>query len=115
MAEKRIYKVVFHNQGQIYELHASRVAQGELFGFVEIGDLLFGERSAVVVDPSEEKLKSEFSNVERTFIPMHAVIRIDEVQKGGANKILPASEGGGNVTPFPLPVYTPGSGDKGSR
>ncbi len=113
MAKKHIYKVVFHNQGKIYELHASKVDASEIFGFVEISDIIFGERTAVVVDPSEERLKSEFEGVKRTYIPMHAVIRIDEVDKEGANKIVAVSGTGSNVTPFPVPVFPPG-GDSGS-
>jgi len=112
MAKKRIYKVVFVNQGKIYELHASQISQGDLYGFVEVADIIFGERSQVVVDPSEERLKSEFAEVKRTYIPMHAVIRIDEVQKQGVNKIV-SGEAASNITPFPVPLYTPG-GDKGS-
>lgn len=113
MPKKRIYKVVFHNQGRIYEVHASHVGQGELYGFVEVADLIFGERTNLVVDPSEEKLKTEFDGVKRFFIPMHAVIRVDEVQRQGVNKIVPVKQSGSNVTPFPVPVYTP-SGDSGS-
>jgi hypothetical protein len=108
MARKHIYKVVFHNQGKIYELYAGKVTQGDMYAFIEIADIIFGERSAVLVDPSEEKLKSEFSGVKRTFVPMHAVIRIDEVQKEGTNKIVGATDSGTNVTPFPMPMYTPG-------
>ena len=110
MARKHIYRVVFHNQGKIYELYARHVSHGEMYGFVEVGEIIFGERTAILVDPSEERLKSEFAGVQRTFVPIHAVIRIDEVEKEGANKIHAVSEG--NVAPFPVPVYTPG-GDKG--
>lgn len=113
MTKKRVYKVLFLNQGKIYELYASRVGQGELLGFVEVGGIIFGERTNVVVDPSEERLKAEFSGVERTYIPMHAVIRIDQVHKEGVNKVL-ETEAGSNVTPFPVPFYSPG-GDSGSR
>jgi len=113
MARKQIYRVIFHNQGKLYELHAGKVASSDLYGFVEVADLIFGERSAVVVDPSEERLKAEFSAVKRTYVPMHAVIRIDEVSKQGANKIV-ALEAGANVTPFPVPLYGPGGGDSGS-
>ena len=69
MARKHIYKVVFHNQGKIYELYAGKVTQGDLYAFVEVADIIFGERSAVLVDPGEEKLKSEFAGVQRTFVP----------------------------------------------
>ena len=58
-------------QGQVYEVYANSIAQGALFGFIEIEELVFGERSSVVVDPSEEKIKTEFEGVKRTHIPMH--------------------------------------------
>ena len=108
MAASHIFKVVFHNQGRIYEVYARKVGHGSLFGFVEVEELIFGERSAVVVDPSEEKIQSEFAGVKRTYLPLHSVIRIDEVRKSGVSKI---SEGGAsNVAQFPFPVYTPPSG-----
>jgi hypothetical protein len=72
-----IYKVTFLNKGQIYEVFTKQVYQSELYGFIEIEDYIFGERSQLVVDPSEEKLKAEFSGVKRSFIPMQAIIRID--------------------------------------
>lgn len=109
---KRVYKVIFLNQGQVYEVFAKSVNQGSLFGFVEIEQLLFGERTQVVVDPSEERLKIEFAGVTRFFVPMHAVVRIDEVEKEGPARITQPSEGDGNLTAFPTPIYTPG-GDRG--
>ena len=56
----------------------------------------------VVVDPSEESLKSEFSGVSRTYIPMHSIVRIDEVEKMGQSKVSKAEGGAGTVTPFPV-------------
>ncbi len=112
MAKKHTYRIVFHNQGKLYELYARSVGHGEMYGFVEVGEIIFGERTEVIVDPSEERLKSEFAGVKRTFVPIHAVVRIDEVDKEGANKIHSVGEGGSNVAPFPVPMYTPG-GDKG--
>lgn len=109
-SSKPIYRIVFHHQGKIYELHARHVSHGEIYGFIEVADIIFGERTAVVVDPSEERLKSEFDGVKRTFVPLHAVVRIDEVSKEGANKIVAADGDASNVTPFPVPMYTPGGG-----
>ena len=86
MSKKSTYRVSFHNQGKVYEIYARKVHQSGLFGFIEIEDLVFGEKSSVVVDPSEEKLESEFSGVQRTYIPMHSMIRIDEVEKTGHPK-----------------------------
>lgn len=104
MATRHIYKVIFHNQGKVYEVYARAIHQSALYGFIEIEKILFGEKSALVVDPSEEHLKSEFKGVSRSYIPIHAVIRIDEVDKQGQGRITEA--GGEKVTP--LPMYVPG-------
>ena len=108
MSKKRIYRVVFMNQGKVYELHAKEVSQSDLYGFITVGQFVFGEGSGVVIDPSEEKLKSEFEGVESTFLPMHTILRIDEVQKSGTNKITALSDDA-KIAQFPSPIYTPGS------
>jgi len=105
---RRIYRVTFLNQGSVYELYARKVSQGELYTFVEVEEILFGERGGVLVDPSEERLKSEFAGVRRTYIPLQSVVRIDEVEKEGVSKILPAPGAQGNVAPFPVPMSPPG-------
>jgi hypothetical protein len=104
-----IYKVLFVNQGQTYEIYARKVHSSGLFGFIEVEQLMFGERSQVVVDPSEEKLKAEFEGVKRSYIPMHSVIRIDEVTKQGIAKITETK--GGVVAHFPMPAPKPGKVD----
>ena len=93
-----IYRITFLNKGKVYEVYAKQVYQSELYGFIEVEDYIFDERSQVVVDPSEEKLKAEFNGVKRSFIPIQAIIRIDEVEKGGVSKI----SNGDNITPFPI-------------
>lgn len=112
MAETSIYRIVYFAQGQIYEIYARQVTQGHLFGFIEVEELLFGERTQVVIDPSEERLKSEFEGVRRTYLPMHAVLRIDEVEKQGPAKITPAAKGAGTVAPFPVQMHPQGGGEK---
>ncbi|HHM05214.1 MAG TPA: DUF1820 family protein [Gammaproteobacteria bacterium] len=112
MPEKnQIFKVIFYNQDKLYEVHARQVHQAPILGFVELEDLIFGEKSGVLVDPSEERLKAEFAGVKRTCIPLGAIVRIDEVAREGANKIHPAGGRSSNVTPFPSPFFTPPSGD----
>jgi hypothetical protein len=110
MSAKTIYKIIFASQGQVYEIYARSVGHGNLFGFVEVEKLVFGERSSIVVDPSEEKIKTEFEGVTRTYLPMHSIIRIDEVEKHGTSKISKLE--GGNVAQFPVPIYTPGGESK---
>lgn len=100
----RTYRVIFHNQGKVYEIYARSVHQSGMLGFVEVEKLVFGEKTTLVLDPSEEHLKSEFQGVYRTYLPMHAIIRIDEVEKEGHGKITVIGAAGEKVTPFP--VYT---------
>jgi len=111
MATKPIYRIIFHNQGNVIELYAHEVGQSSMYAFIEVSEIIFGERSKLVVDPSEEQLKSQFAGVKTTYLPLHAIVRIDEVDKEGNNKILGTWDAKGNVTPFPMPVTPPRSGD----
>lgn len=105
---KHLYRIQFLNQGNLYEVYARKISQGSLYAFVEVEDLVFGERSQVVVDPSEERLKAEFAGVKRFHVPLPSVVRIDEVEKSGMARILPASAEAGKVTPFPMNFTPPG-------
>jgi hypothetical protein len=107
MPDEAIYRVSFLQQGQVYEVYARQVSQGGLLGFIEVEELLFGERSQIVVDPSEERLKTEFDGVRRFFLPLHSVIRIDQVDRQGTARISDPAADGQNVAPFPVPIYTP--------
>ena len=104
-ASKQVYKVTFINQGKVYEIYAKQVAQSGMFGFIEIEELIFGEKSAVVIDPSEERLKDEFKEVKRTYIPMQSIIRIDEVEKEGTAKIVNLDGDSAQVLGFPGAMY----------
>jgi len=112
MAASHIFKIMFVNQGKVYEVYARKVGHGDLFGFIEVEELVFGERSTVVLDPSEERIKGEFEGVKRTFLPLHSVLRIDEVKKQGVSKI--STWEGSNVAQFPVSMLPP-PGEPGSR
>ena len=103
-----MYKIAFLNEGKLYELYARAVSSTTLFGFIELEGLLFGEKTKVVVDPSEERLRSEFAGVERTYVPIHAVVRIDQVEKRGAAKISSVPEGSEKIRALPSPIFVPG-------
>lgn len=60
MTTKQIYRVVFRDQGEIYEIYAKQVLQSDMYGFIEVTGFIFGARTQLVVDPSEEKLKTVF-------------------------------------------------------
>ncbi len=84
--DKRLYRVSFYNDGKVYEVYVRHVSSSNLLGFVELEDMVFGEKSKILVDPAEEKLYHEFENTKRTFIPMHSVMRIDEMKKDSSLK-----------------------------
>lgn len=103
---ERVYKIVFQSQGRVVELYARQVGQSSLFGFVEVEELLFGTRSELVVDPTEEGLRNEFGGARRLFLPLHSIVRIEEVDRQGVarSEAVPA---GGQVMPFPVAVAAP--------
>ena len=84
--EEPIYRVIFTQGSTTYEIYAKYVSEETMIGFVEAEELIFTE-DKLLVDPVEEKLKNEFKDVERIYIPMHAIHRIDEVVKHGPARI----------------------------
>ena len=107
MTTQPIYKVIFQNGSQVFEVFARQIYQSDMWGFIEVEEFVFGERSQILVDPGEEKLKNEFNGVKRSYIPMQAIIRIDEVDKEGNSKVSNASPADSNVASFPLGGFPP--------
>ncbi len=116
MAEKPtaepIYRVVFNNQGEVYELYSRYIYQSEMYGFVEVEELLFDESQVsdasdeVEAQANFEKLKLEFAGVKRSFIPLPSIIRIDEMEKPGVVKVTPAKDDpSGNIRHFPSQAF----------
>ncbi|OHV12394.1 DUF1820 family protein [Kushneria phosphatilytica] len=98
MAASPLYRVIFLQQGELWELYARDIYQSELWGFLEIEGFVFGDASKVVVDPSTERLRRAFEGVSRSYLPINAVVRIDEVEREGTPR---ATKAEGNVTAFP--------------
>lgn len=99
-----VFRIKFRHHDQFIELYARGVSQSSLMAFVEISELIFDNNTDVLIDPAEEKLKAEFGGVKTSYLPIHAIIRIDEVEKTGINKIRPLSKQevqSGSITPFP--------------
>lgn len=100
-ADAPLYRILFVNQEKVFEVYAKQIYQSDLYGFIEIEDYVFGEKSGLLVDPSEEKLKSEFNGVKRSYIPLHAIVRIDEVERIGVTRVR---DGVAKVTPINLSI-----------
>ena|SRR5689334_3941708 len=108
MSPRILFKVTFHNAGKVYELYARRVvASSSLLGFTEVADLVFDAREGVVVDPTEERLREEFADTRALHLPMHAVIRVEEVERKGASVIRDAATGERVVIHVPFPGPRP--------
>lgn len=105
MAKEKLYRIAFLNHGKVYELFCSGVCTSGLLGFIEVSGLLFSEKDSVVVDPTEERMRDEFDGVEVLHLPMHSVLRVEEVRKKG-QAIIRDRESGEKVTPFPIPPGT---------
>lgn len=101
-----MFRISFYAQGSVYELYAKEVLQSELYGFVELSELVFGATTGLVVDPAEERLKNEFGGVKSTLIPTHAILRIDVVEKVGVAKILEGTKTGSSIVNFPGSYYS---------
>lgn len=101
MADKRLYKIVFLNNGKVYELFSEGVTSSGLWGFVEVSDLVFETKEGLVVDPTEEKMRQEFAHARVLHLPIQSVLRVEEVEKRG-KCLIRDRESGEKVTPFPV-------------
>lgn len=100
-SDDRVYRVLFHNQGKIFDVFVRSVGRAELFGFLELQDFVFSKPSSMVIDPTEDKLRNEFEAVNKVFVPIAHVERIDEVAEVGEAKITEAD--GTLIHQFPTP------------
>jgi len=99
--KEKLFRVAFLNHGKVYELFCSGICTSDLLGFVEVSGLVFGEKDSMVVDPTEEKMRDEFDGVEILHLPMHSVLRVEQVRKKG-QAVIRDRESGEKVTPFPI-------------
>lgn len=97
--DEAMYRVSFINQDKMYEVFVKHVYQSDIWGFIQLEGFVFGQKSELLVDPGEEKVKQLFDGVKNSFIPTQAIVRIDEVEKIGVAKV---SDAKGSVSHFPL-------------
>jgi hypothetical protein len=103
---KKLYKVIFLNHGKVYEIYAKRIAASDLYGFTYVAELSFSSGDGLLVDPTEEKLKEEFAGTQALHLPMHSIIRVEEVLERGVAKIRDQLTGE-KIMAFPGPMRTP--------
>ena len=98
---EKLFRIAFLNHGKVYELFCSGVCTSGLLGFIEVTGLEFEDKGSLVVDPTEEKMRDEFDGVEILHLPMHSVLRVEQVRKKGP-AVIRDRESGEKVTPFPI-------------
>ena len=99
--KEKLFRIAFLKHGKVYELYCSVVHTSSLLGFIEVSGLIFEEKDSLVVDPTEEKMRDEFEGVEILHLPMHSVLRVEQVRKKG-QAVIRDRESGEKVTPFPI-------------
>jgi hypothetical protein len=103
--QKMVYKIIFEQQDKVYEIYAKHISEGALMGFIEIEELIFSDPDELaIIDPAEEQLKIEFAGVKRSYIPLHGILRIDEMPSEQSTKVKitdSTSIGAGNIKHFP--------------
>ncbi|TFH85935.1 DUF1820 family protein [Billgrantia azerbaijanica] len=109
MTAKPIYRVVFHQQGEVWELYAREVFQSDLWGFIEVEGFIFGDASKLVVDPSADRLRRTFEGVTRSYLPLNAIVRIDEVEREGPARAVKSDA---RVAEFPRGPMSPPRGER---
>lgn len=75
---KALYRVQFICHSERYEVYVREVNQGLAVRFYRDCRLCLGQPHGAY-RRSQSKLKSEFADVRQTLIPMHQVLRIDQV------------------------------------
>ena len=100
---KPLYLLHFQHQDKLYVVYARHVASSSIWGFIEVGEFDFDTRQGVLIDPAEERLREEFADTRTLHLPMHQVLRIEEVARRGASAIRDAGDPARVVTPFPMP------------
>lgn len=100
MSSMSVYKIVFLSHDQIIELYARAIFESDMPGFIEVEEFVFDSNEGDKTE-AEEKLKADFNGVKRSYIPMHNIVRIDEVEKEGEAKVVDTEVKSAKVTPFP--------------
>ena len=102
--EKTYYKVSFTRDNELYQICARNVGTSDWWGLIELSGFIFPENK-LVYNPGEERIKREFSEIRRTWIPYHAIVRVDEVLDTAESevKIVPLESFRRPPSP-PLPI-----------
>ena len=97
-----IYRIIFRQENHVYELYSRYVSEESLMGFIEMDELLVADNASTdKVDVSSAQIKEEFTGVHRFYLPVGAIIRIDEVTRANVPGLTSLKTSTmGQVSPF---------------
>ncbi|MBW1645053.1 MAG: DUF1820 family protein [Deltaproteobacteria bacterium] len=75
--DEKIYRVQFKTGNRNYSLLARSVGESELFGFIEVADLIFEDKQRLIISPEDDALRKEFARANFICIPHQHILRID--------------------------------------
>ncbi|MCA1926980.1 MAG: DUF1820 family protein [Calditerrivibrio sp.] len=76
----KYYKIQFYDsKKEIFTLKAKSASPTSFLGLIEISEIIHKEESSILITPEDDKSRIEFKNVNKTYIPIGSIIRIDEI------------------------------------
>jgi hypothetical protein len=100
MSTQLVYRVTFTENNTIKKIFSKFISEDNLESFIELDDLIF---DSVLNDTAchQEVLKSEFKGVQRLYLPLHTILRIDEIHLDSKGQLKISDSAKSNVSPFP--------------
>ncbi len=78
--KKKLFKIKFiDDKKEVKTIHSNKLNPSSFLGLIEISEIVFMETSDILITPDDDKIRKEFKDVERTFLPINSIIRIDEI------------------------------------
>ncbi|MDH4122176.1 MAG: DUF1820 family protein [Deltaproteobacteria bacterium] len=104
--ERTYYRVTFTNEvgeeEEIIQVTARYVSPSDMYGLVEISGFVFPE-GGLLHNPQTERIRKEFADIKRTWLPYHAILRIDEVSDASAADLRVVPMDGTRKSPEKVP------------
>lgn len=81
MATDLIFRVKFTEHNETFVVFCKFISEESLVGFLELDEIFIPESALTEDDsPAMDALKKDLSGVQRMYLPLHVIIRVDEVE-----------------------------------